>query len=209
MFSFYVFDQGTALGSGDPVNAPKSVYKITEAWNVSSVTWSKMPKFDSTTAISSNTNTKTAVWEDYDVTAVVKAIVENEAANNGFMLKFPEEIDYKGARIHSSDCAEADKQYRPKLTITYTSTSINNTSLVGGSEKLAMKQNGHAINFLVPFNKSYTAVVYNAAGHAIQTMIGTGPQWQAISSVSFSNGIYFIAVSSGDKTVSKKFSIIR
>jgi len=131
VLSFYVFDQGTALGSGDPVNAPKSVYKIVEPWKATSITWLNAPKFDSTNAVASSNNTQTKVWEDYNVTTVIKDIIESGSENYGFMLKFTEENDYKGARIYSSDCAEENKTLRPKLTITYYNTGIIQQKIQG------------------------------------------------------------------------------
>jgi hypothetical protein len=116
--SVYIFDKGVQLGTkGAPDNSDKSLYRITEPWQENTVNWINQPAFDST-AIASNTNTKTGVWEEYDVTSIIKNSTQNNGNNYGFMIKFPSETEFKGARIYSSECSNA--ALRPKLIITYT-----------------------------------------------------------------------------------------
>ncbi len=210
VLSFYVFDQGISLGSGDPVNAPKAVYKITEAWNASNIIWLKAPKFDSTNAVDQSSNTQTPVWEDYDVTPVIKDIIENGTENHGFMLKFQSETDYKGARIHSSDCAEDKKSFRPKLTIDYENTAINpNKPGITGVEDIVFEKTGSMVTFYVPFKDTYQIALCNAAGNTIKILSSSGIQRYSVNNNSLSQGIYFIRVVSSDRELIKKYCHIR
>lgn len=101
-------------------NGPKRVFQITKSWNENSVTWNSRPSTASQ-AIATSSNTATSVWEDYDVTATVKEIVENNAPNNGFMVAIVRS-GYKGVNYCSSEHSTVAN--RPKLTVTFTAQDM-------------------------------------------------------------------------------------
>jgi len=130
----HVFDNNVQLGTkGTPNNSAKSLYQITEPWQENTVNWIHQPAFDST-AIASNTNTKTGVWEEYDVTSIIKNNIQNKSNNYGFMIKFPSETEFRGARIYSSECSNVE--LRPKLIISYTVGSTVHAAAVDAKATL-------------------------------------------------------------------------
>ena len=48
---------------------------------------------------------------------LIKNSIQNNSNNYGFMIKFPSETEFKGARIYSSECSNVE--LRPKLIISY------------------------------------------------------------------------------------------
>ncbi len=98
-------------------NAAKSIYKITSSWQARTVNWNSNVKFTSS-PIADNPSTSIRVWLDYDVTATIKDVIENGAANNGFLMKFKNPSRYLGAKIYASESSQ--RTYRPKLKIVYT-----------------------------------------------------------------------------------------
>ncbi len=102
-------------------NGPKTLYTLTTAWQESTATWSipweqKGGDF-SPTPIATNDNDTVGNWEDYDVTPVIKGIVEDDDPNYGFILLFDDYIDGYGVYYTSSEAE--DPSLRPKLTVTY------------------------------------------------------------------------------------------
>ena len=95
-------------------NGPKYLHKATSSWDEATITFNNFPKYASD-AIASNTNTSLQTWEDFDITAAIKGIVENGEDNYGFILHH---TTYDlGVKIRSSEYSTVDE--RPKLTITY------------------------------------------------------------------------------------------
>ncbi len=64
-----------------------------------------------------NDSDTTHVWEDFDVTPVIKGVVENDDPNIGFILKFDDYEEGYGVYYYSSE--HIDAALRPKLTVTY------------------------------------------------------------------------------------------
>jgi len=95
-------------------NGPKSLYRFTDHWTNDSLNWMNAPRYTST-AVATNDNSETNVWEEYDVTVEIKKIIEEEAENYGFALAL-DTCPY-GVMYRSSEYETIDK--RPKLTITY------------------------------------------------------------------------------------------
>ncbi len=115
--SLYCYAHGTKLHTGgNPNNAAKAIYRMTGNWSESSITWNNKPQFNSS-AIAQNSNTSTNRWEDFTVTEAVKDMVANGNTNYGFLIKFPSETSYKGARFRSSEYSTTSN--RPKLVVTY------------------------------------------------------------------------------------------
>lgn len=94
-------------------NGRKDLFKITESWSESQITYRNLPSTSSSAIASSNVS-NIRVWEKFDVTDEIKAVVENNAANHGFMLKIPSYS--KGVSMRSSEYT--DETYRPKLVLT-------------------------------------------------------------------------------------------
>lgn len=88
--------------------------RITESWEPETVSWSNQPSFETTGAVlidSCNTIENYAI----DVTAHVREMIQNPAANFGWILKQQNETYYRKMVFASSD--HEDEALRPKLVI--------------------------------------------------------------------------------------------
>jgi len=108
----YYFDSGSAAGS-------VGVYKVTNDWNESLITWANQPTFGS--AAKSTVTVPAANTSDFvfwDITALVKGWYSSPATNYGVVLRDTDEsTDEGGKGFYSSDCAVANQ--RPELIIHY------------------------------------------------------------------------------------------
>jgi titin len=93
--------------------------RITESWDVTTVTWNNQPA--TTTEAAATVPMSMSPFQDYesiDVTELIRAI--RQAENYGFMLKLANEQKYRTLFFASSEHTDATKH--PRLTITYSST---------------------------------------------------------------------------------------
>lgn len=132
-------------------NGSKSIYKITAAWTESTIKWTGAPAA-STTALASNSNSQVNVWETFDITSDVKNIIENGAANNGYLLRFPT-YNY-GVKYRSSEFATTPAN-KPKLTVTYDPPMSVKPQYYKG----------------IPKAESYNVTVTNVQGKEILTFV--------------------------------------
>jgi len=109
-----LYTYGVNTGTNTLRNGPKSLYKNTASWQENTVNWNNKPAYAST-AVASNNTSSTQTWEDFDVTDVIKDIVEDGDDNYGFTLRHTS-YNY-GIRMRSSEYSTTAD--RPKLTITY------------------------------------------------------------------------------------------
>jgi hypothetical protein len=114
VLSLYVYQKISSSYNGTLPNKAKSLYKINAAWQEGTITWSNKPAIASSALTSAGSSAINA-WEDFTVTSAIKDVVENNAANNGFMIQFTS-YNY-GVIFRSSEYATASE--RPKLVITY------------------------------------------------------------------------------------------
>ncbi len=114
---------GTAY-SGANVNSSLSgsndfyLEKITQAWNVSAVTWNNQPA----------TTTSGRVWvpqsngyfdpdRQIDITTLVQGFVSDPSNNHGLMMKLATPLHYRSRNYASEDYT--DPAFHPKVVITY------------------------------------------------------------------------------------------
>ncbi len=189
--SVYVYANGEKLGVGGyPRNAPKSVYRITDSWSQSNITWNSKPSSNNT-VLDSSINTSINIWEDFNVTSAIKDMVENGGDNNGFLIKFPLELKYSylGARIWSSEYSTAN--LRPKLTISYS------------TEVTSIKPVSHAIN-----QGECSVILTNLQGRKIASY--TSDNINSITKFnSLPAGVHLLHITTKQKTFTKKVSIIK
>ncbi len=207
VLSFYVFDHGIQEGtSGKPDNDEKSLYRILGTWEEDSVTWDNQPAFSNAT-LDNNSNTAVKVWEDYTVTSAVQEMVKDESTNHGFILKFPYEDDYTGARIRSSETTEQAE--RPRLTVTYNlDTGIKN-NLFLNSKQLLIRKTAESIYISVPFSSHHTITISDVKGRFLASIrTDRNKQWYQIPA-HLSSGIAIVSISMPEKKSYKKFLVIR
>ncbi len=208
MLSFYVFDHGIKEGSTaePPINEEKVVHRIIENWEESSVNWATQPAY-SNIVLDKNNNAEVKVWEDYTVTTAVAEMVKNPGKNYGFILKFPYEDDYTGARIHSSEYS--DQSERPKLTVTYSLDTEISCKVPLKNGRFRIVQTAKSLVISGAFSGQYTIYVRDLQGRVltILTFVENSNSFEV--PVSLSTGIYFITMYTSARSYMEKFSFIK
>jgi PKD repeat protein len=103
------------LNSGDNQSL---LVRVAESWDENTVTWNNQPDVDLNAPVFIPTSTSTTQdYPDIDVTAHVQDMVSDPAHNYGWQIRLITEELYRSLQMSSSD---NDAQYRPKLTIRYT-----------------------------------------------------------------------------------------
>lgn len=127
--SFFIFNEHKQPNGNNPngnktmLGGTRRIHRIKKEWESSSVSWQEPWETEggdfSDTVLASFTNTQKEVWENYEVTDLIKQFVEDPSINFGFLLSFDEnnhDIVF-GAVAHASEYTDITK--RPKLTIYY------------------------------------------------------------------------------------------
>ena len=109
LYQYYVYETNSP-------NTTLSVYRVTNSWSESTLTWSNQPG-DAGTAYGSVTidNTHDDSWRSFDITDLVKKWYAG-VTNCGMVIRTPTLGYTKGAAFRSSD---ADANQRPKLIVSY------------------------------------------------------------------------------------------
>ena len=124
--SIYRSDTGS-----NPTGKTVKIYRVTEDWNESDITWNNQPnsvsvETDSATIPSGQT------WLEFNVTGDVQGFINGSYDNYGWVIKCSDCPNDSEAWFRSKEYSEAD--YHPKLEIIYgsietvtTTQTINNT----------------------------------------------------------------------------------
>jgi len=133
-FSIYAMDSynfALSTASYGTNNGAKSIYRFTEDWTPtayynSDFKVSDGPAYDPVPASTCN-NTSIAVWEEFNVTSILKAIIEDNAPNYGMFIKFTEHEPKRQVQYKSSNLSykkDDTYEYHPKLEITYSTEPV-------------------------------------------------------------------------------------
>ncbi len=149
-------------------NRKKELYEITSGWNESDITWSNKPTSSNMILESSNVSSIN-VWEDFDITHVIKNVIENNDICHGFYITFPSSS--YGVEMRSSEYTETE--YRPKLTVECElPNSIHNTVLSHLAYDLTFYNS--CIQYSIPDNGNNVHVsmkLYDIQGKLIRTLV--------------------------------------
>lgn len=96
-----------------------ALYRVTENWEVNSLTWNSQPSVSTTDKVILEESTSSTQDYEVDVTTMIKHMYLND--NYGMMLRLDSESYKRGLVFASSNHEEASKW--PELTITYSSTA--------------------------------------------------------------------------------------
>jgi hypothetical protein len=98
-------------------SATYEVFRVTSAWNESTVTFNTAPTFDPTAVSSLTFSGLPGVFRDWNVTSLVQGWVDSTFANFGMWI---EEIPVQGSHTaYFSSSDTATPEWRPILTIEY------------------------------------------------------------------------------------------
>ncbi len=152
-------------------------------------------------------------WENYDVTDIIKRKIKDQNSFYGFMIK-----QYVCPKIESTHkvlmnlgrsykSSEVDSiELRPKLTITYNSTAINDNNYYQGNliKEIAIKKSEKWISFYSPLKTNYWVLLFNLKGEKVFSYQGFGKKWITLSSQTISQGIYFLHIHTKNEALIKK-----
>jgi len=177
---------------GDNDRGKKRIHRITSVWDESTVKWnspwSHMGGDVKNSEYSECSNSQTSVWEEFDVTSMMKTIVAEPDSNHGFLIKF--RLDDYGAYYPSSE--HSDETKRPKLAITYTApTDIKNLPVAKNNVSI-FKSNG-LLHISMP-RKVSLMVITNAQGETVQAT-GETESIIRIPVTKLASGVHFITLS--------------
>ena len=94
------------------------IFRITQPWSESSVTWNNQPEISKLHKVSvAKSIDPDQSYLNIDITLIVQDIIDYPNESYGIMLKLDEEIPYKSVIVASSEYSQNAK--RPKLVIFY------------------------------------------------------------------------------------------
>lgn len=205
------FQQGTV---GDEHTC---AFAFVKSWEEASVTWLQSARntpwalaggdFDTTTKVTTAYAPEFS-WEHYTVTGIVRGHVSG-APNHGFCV-FPDLKDGNSGRLYCSSEYSSEDSLRPKLTVVYENTGINQCNGHGEiTQSIQICNAGGAVRFLLPSANLCHITVYNPSGRPLYTAQARGGQRHAIDCSRFSNGVYFVRIVAGSAAYGGRFSHIR
>ncbi len=151
-------------------------------------------------------------WEEYDITEVIKDVLENGKPFYGFLTKqfiCPRGSNYtnNGRVYHSSDYNTVEK--RPKLTVTYTSTGINTQFPDKAGQRIQFLRGATHMTVVVPWNNSYDLTFFNSKGEMLFFIKGCNNRRIDIPAGYLSNGLYIVNISNKTGVISKQINVIQ
>jgi hypothetical protein len=96
-----------------------TVYRISNSWASSSVTWNSRPSFGESYG-SASIPSRTWTWYSFDVTNLVRGWVNGSFTNYGLMVRGPESSGNDSAQLGFATLNFSGTSYDPYLQITYT-----------------------------------------------------------------------------------------
>lgn len=190
----------------------KHCYALERDWQENSVTWNSPWQSPGCTfsepPVFVNTNTQKNVWEDFDVTEAVCAMLQNQKPNYGFIISFPSTSDASRAAYYRSSEYTGDTTLRPKLTIVTGNTGINSKSFKGESQ-INFRKIESTLWIYIPKCNNTIISVYSLAGKKIASIKNEeGGGWYLVAD-SFSPGAHIISIGSNEETVTKKVHFVK
>jgi len=115
--SIYASEHNGPSGYGGSTNF--DIFRITSAWDESTVTYVTQPLFNESISIAvPGAVTGNQDFEHIDVTSLIEKIIQQPDSSHGLLLKLTEENPYRMLLLASSD--HPDEDIRPKLEVFYT-----------------------------------------------------------------------------------------
>lgn len=190
----------------------KHCYALERDWQENSVTWNSPWQSPggafSEPPVFINTNTTKNVWEEFDVTDEVKAIINNSKPNYGFIVTFPSTNDKSRAAYYRSSEYTGDKSLRPKLTIVTGATGMADMKEKGDT-RVEFRKTERKLWIYIPNSQSNEVCIYTIAGKKLTSFkVDSGSKWYHIAD-SFSPGTHIISIKGNGRTVTKKVHFVK
>jgi hypothetical protein len=185
----------------------KNCYALERNWQEGSVTWNspwQSPGGDfSEPPVFVNTNTVKNVWEEFDVTDAVKAMINNSKPNYGFLISFLSTSDKSRAAYYRSSEYTGDTSLRPKLVIVSGTTGTTGRDYKEDT-RVQFKIMKDRVWIYMPECRGAIASMYTLAGKKLASFNIDGRDRWYHSAASFSPGIHIIKLENNGRTIIRK-----
>ncbi|MBN1982512.1 MAG: DNRLRE domain-containing protein [Chitinivibrionales bacterium] len=187
-------------------NDEKSVYALTKEWDEKTVSFKTLPALSSSAAaVCANKTVK--AWDDYDVTAAIRTIVENSGSNFGFCIKFTKQDaeTEKGIVLYSSEASDAT--LRPKLTVTYqkAETGVATNGFNGAKNNLRLSKASHGILVSSSSAALRQVIVYDLHGKTIAQVTNNAASSALLCTLDKSALVYVLKISTDRGDITRTF----
>jgi len=159
-------------------------------------------------------------WQHYTVTRAVQGFVKNPSTNYGLMVQVTDSSVYivggGGDTVaqlmiyHSARASDTARQYRPKLTVIYSTDPTGIDIPESFTEKdLGITVNGRLFAVYGPEEDQIAIQVLDIRGRDITGIVrGRTKQWFSIPEETPS-GIYFVSIHSQKNNITRKFKYVQ
>jgi hypothetical protein len=212
-----IIDSASLYLYADPTNMQGGHYgtgnsgwlrRITQAWNLNTVTWNNQPGYNSIDEV--NIAAPLSQQQNYvlDVTAMVSDMVNNPSSNFGFLLMMQDEVNtYKSLIFCSSDYPDSARF--PRLKVCYKMNPEGVSEFITSSP-FSIYPNPSNGNITIAFQdglKNGTLEVFNSIGQEIYSDKISGSISKKDINLNAATGIYFVKVNDEEKVFTKKLVI--
>jgi len=174
--SVYALKTYTKPSQAAGKNGEKKMYQILTKWDAASVKWNSPWKkagaatasgdLDSNSALTNNT-TSITVWEDYNVTDIVKTQLRDPSKNFGYMFAFKNFEPARGIYYCMSEY-KADEKLRPKLELVYDQPTSTNPEQIGLTvNALKVINTNQNVSVTLGQTQNFKVELYSLSGKAL------------------------------------------
>lgn len=200
----------------DAGTATARLYAVAKSWKEAEATWYKASSsidwdseggdYESTEIASfpiSSTSAKK--WQSFDATALVKEFVKNPEKNFGFFLYMNNVM----VTIEYSSSQSATTANRPKLTVTYEETGIQNNNFSTSHGQFELKRVSGSYLIKVPFSGNHCVGIYDARGALLASVTASqSDRWYELPS-SIQPGIHLVRINGNESNIAKKVWFVK
>ena len=209
--SLALYAWGMNTGSGPHAAETGSnaswLQRITEDWDESTVTWNNQPSsvIDNRATIAASTS-PTQDYEDINVTALVRDMIDNPDSSFGFLLRLQEEERFRRLNFFTSDAEDEAK--RPQLTICYSIPT--STDAPEAAPSFGIYPNPANSFFTVSPGESsdlpFDLEVYTVAGSLVERRSEIRGAL-TVDVTDYPTGLYFVNMRIGNRVAVKKLMV--
>jgi hypothetical protein len=192
-------------------------YRFTEDWVETKVTYARLPKHTNEDSVITNWPIPNK-WHSVDITKFVQLWIDDTTKNLGIYGHSAKTTGQCCAEFNSSD-ASTDS-LRPKLIITYTTTSGIRKLDDSHPSRFLLKQNypnpfnpSTIINYSIPNSEFVSMKIYDNTGREVSDLIqkiqNAGNYEVLFDGSKLASGIYFCRLNAGDLSQTIKLILFR
>jgi hypothetical protein len=191
-------------------------YQITDDWAETGVTFATLPKYTNIDSVETVWPTANQ-WHSVDITKFVQHWLADTSSNKGI---YGHCVRTRGQYVAEFSSSDAAKNNRPKLTITYTTTSDVKQSNNTQPTQFNLRQNypnpfnpTTTIDFAIPHTTFVSVQIFDIMGKEVDQLVSEieepGNYSIAFDGSRLANGVYFYRLQAENFTDIKKCVLIK